>query len=139
MKITPKQYAKSLLEAVAENSGKEKIYLDNFLKIIGANNDEKNLPRIIEEFKKISEAEFGVKEVAAISAIALSDEVKGQIIKKMENVFKAKIKLSEKVDPKILGGLILQVEDEVLDASVITALNKLKRSLSNETIKQLNN
>lgn len=131
MKITPKQYAKSFLEAIAENPGKEKNYLDNFLKIIGANNDEKNLPRIIEEFKKISEAESGVKEVAAISAIPLSGEIKELIIKKLENVFKAKIKLSEKVDQKILGGLILETGNEVLDASISTAINKLKRSFSN--------
>ncbi len=130
MKITPKQYAKSLLEAVAENPGKEKFYLDNFLKIIGANNDEKNLPCIIEEFKKISEIESGVKEVSAISAIALSDETRTQIIKKLESVFKAKINLSEKVDSNILGGLILEAGNEVLDASINTALGKLKRSLN---------
>ncbi len=130
MKITSKQYAKSLIEVIAENPGKEKFYLDNFLKIIGANNDEKNLPRIIEEIKKISESESGVKEVSAISAIALSADIKQMIVKKLENFFKAKIKLLEKVDPKILGGLILETGDEVLDASVSTAIGRLKHSLN---------
>lgn len=130
MKITPKQYAKSLIEAIAEDPGKEKLYLDNFLKIISANNDEKNLPRIIDEFKRVSEMESGIKTVSAISAVALSPGVRAQIIKKMESVFKAKIELSEKVDPKILGGLILEAGDEVLDASVSLALGKLKHSLN---------
>ncbi len=130
MKITPKQYAKSLLEVIAENPGKEKLYLDNFFKIISANNDEKNLSRIIEEFKKVSALESGVKEVAAVSAIKLSDEVKEEVVKKLESFFKAKIRLSEKVDSNILGGLVLETENEVLDASVSTAIKKLKHQLS---------
>lgn len=130
MKITPKQYAKGLLEVIAENPGKEKFYLDNFLKIISANNDERNIPRIIDEFKRVSDAESGVKEVLAISAIKLSSEVKKQIIEKLESVFKAKIKLSEKIDPNILGGLILEAENEIMDASVSTAIGKLKHSLN---------
>lgn len=131
MKITPKQYAKSLLEAISENPGKEKIYLDNFLNIISANNDEKNLSRIIEEFKKTSAAESGTKDVVAISAIELSGETRKQIIKKLEEVFKAKINLSEKVNSKILGGLILEADDEVMDASVSAAIGRLKNSLNN--------
>ncbi len=74
MKITSKQYAKSLIGAIAENPGKEKFYLDNFLKIISANNDEKKLPQIIEEFKKAEARESGVKKAIAISVIAISDE-----------------------------------------------------------------
>lgn len=131
MKITPKQYAKSLLEAIAENPGKEKIYLDNFLRIVGANNDEKNLSRIIEEFKHISEVESGVKKVLSISASAFSGEIRKLIIAKLENLFKTKIKLAEKIEPRILGGLILETEEEVMDASVATALEKFKHSFNN--------
>ncbi len=131
MKITPKQYAKGLIEAIAEDPDKEKFYLENFLKIIVANNDEKNIPHIIDEFKKASETKSGLKEVAAISAIALSGETRELIIRKLESVFSSKIKLSEKVDPKILGGLILEAGDEIMDASVSTAINKLKHSLNN--------
>lgn len=131
MKINPKQYAKSLLEAITENPGQEKIYLENFLEIIDVNNDEKKLALIIEEFKKINEAELGVKEVAAVSAIALSDETRKLIIGRLESFFKSKIKLAEKVEPRILGGLILEAEDEVMDASVAMAIRRLRHSFSN--------
>lgn len=131
MKITSRQYAASLLEVIAENPKKEKEYLDSFLKILEANNSIKILPYIIEDIKNIGEEKSGFKRATAVSAVVLSAETKELIIKKLEKFFKIKIKLSEKVDSKILGGLILEAGDQVLDASISTAINKFKHSLSN--------
>jgi len=39
------------------------------------------------------------------------------------------VELSVKIDPEIIGGLIVQVEDKVYDASVKTQLARIKEQL----------
>ena len=131
MKITSKQYAQSLLEATAEApKGKAEQYLDSFLKIVEDNGDFKNLPYIIEEIKAIGEEKSGFKRAKMISAINLSDEVRKTIIEKLEKTFKTKIELAEEVRPEILGGLVIEVGNEILDSSTRTMINKFKHNLS---------
>ncbi len=131
MKIGPKQYARALSEAAVGASEKEaRIYTDRFLEIMKKNNDLKKLPKIVLEAEKIKEDESGVKKVKIISAIELSSETKKEIVSKLKDIFKTKIELLEKIEPDILGGMIIEIGNEVLDASVRSKINLFKQILS---------
>lgn len=156
MKISPKQYARSLIEAAngaapfadlrfadsfgkaravsatkAESEKEARILLDRFFEILEKNSDLKKLPKIISEVEKINEAKSGVKKTKLITAVELSDVLKKEVAQKLENVFKKKIELSAKIVPEILGGMVIEAGNEILDASARTMINKFKQALVN--------
>lgn len=131
MKIAPKQYARALVEAAGGIPEKEKrILLDRFFEILKKNSDLKKLPKIISEMKKISEAKSGIKKVGIVTAVELSEETKKEVAQKLENIFKGKIELSAKVVPEILGGMVIEAGNEILDASTRTMISRFKQALS---------
>jgi F-type H+-transporting ATPase subunit delta len=68
--------------------------------------------------------------VTVTSAVDLDDEMVEGIGKKIEEQTGQQIELSSKVDPDVLGGLVLQVGNQVLDASVRNRLEKLRKSVA---------
>lgn len=132
MKISPKQYARSLVEAAGGASEKEaRVLLDRFFEILQKNNDLKKLPKIISEMEKINDAKSGVKKAKIITAVELSDGLKKEVAQKLENVFEEKIELCAKIEPAILGGMVIEAGNEILDASARTRINKFKQALVN--------
>ena len=57
------------------------------------------------------------------------DWVRDQIVEALEARFEKKVIPEFRVDPKILGGMIIRVGDELMDASVRRQLEQLKREL----------
>jgi vacuolar-type H+-ATPase subunit H len=59
-----------------------------------------------------------IQEVNVISAFALTEEQKKFLLKNLKEVLKRDIKLIEKVDAKIVAGIIMHIGDLVLDGSL---------------------
>ena len=86
----------------------------------------RDLPAIIDELVKLSAAE-GNKEVAEVrSAVALTDDQKQRLATALEAKTGKKVELKVIIDPTVLGGLVAQVGDTVIDGSVKTRLQQLK-------------
>ncbi len=68
--------------------------------------------------------------VTVTSAVDLDEETLKGIGKKIEEQTGQQIELSSRVDPDVLGGLVLQVGNQVLDASVRNRLEKLRKSVA---------
>ena len=68
--------------------------------------------------------------VTVTSAVELDQEMVDDIGKRIEEQTGQRIELSSKVDPDVLGGLVLQVGNMVLDASVRNRLEKLRKSVA---------
>jgi F-type H+-transporting ATPase subunit delta len=93
--------------------------------VIGAGRS-RDLPAIIDELVKLSAAE-GNKEVAEVrSAVELTDDQKQRLAAALEAKTGKKVELKVIVDPTVLGGLVAQVGDTVIDGSVKTRLQQLK-------------
>lgn len=130
MKISAKQYAQAIIGSVEGVSPeKGRVFFDNFLKIVEENNDGKMLPGIIGEVERLNEKKAGSRKATITTALAISDETKKDIKKKLEDSFKAKIILKQLVDPNILGGIVIETDNEILDASMRTWLDKFKHEL----------
>ena len=77
----------------------------------------------VKEYKKI-----GIVKVT--SAVSLSDEQKARIEKRvLETTAYVSLETSYTVDPSLLGGLVIRIGDRVVDSSVKTHLEELKRDL----------
>ena len=64
------------------------------------------------------------------SAIALDDTLQEKVKATLEKITGKTVILSTEVDPSILGGIVAQVGDLVLDGSLKTQLSELKESIT---------
>jgi F-type H+-transporting ATPase subunit delta len=86
----------------------------------------KDLPAIVDELVRLSAAEAD-REVAEVrSAVELTDDQKQRLATALEAATGKKVELKVVVDPTVLGGLVAQVGDTVIDGSVKTRLQQLK-------------
>jgi len=132
-KLTSNQYASALFEAVTETDPKDhdKV-LDNFVKILAQNGDLGKYEEIDNEFRKLKLESQGIKEAEV--TVAKETEINHQIIQQLNSVVQAsgllsKLEIKQKIDASIIGGVVVRVDDTLIDASVKTQLNNLNREL----------
>lgn len=68
-------------------------------------------------------------QASMVTAVALDKDCEETLTKKLETLFHKKIHLKPKIDPKILGGVILIVSNEMLDLSLKGRLKNLQEAL----------
>jgi F-type H+-transporting ATPase subunit delta len=67
--------------------------------------------------------------VVLTTAVKADTKVKKQITDLVSEVFKTKVELEEIIDTDIIGGFVLRIEDNYIDASVRNKLRKVKKEL----------
>ncbi len=72
-------------------------------------------------------------EVTLTSAVELDKKVVDQVAKEVERQTDREIDVETQVDPDILGGIVLRVGNMVLDASLRSKLEKLRREVASAT------
>jgi len=100
-----------------------------FIQLIVENRKELYLKRIFIYVLDLYNEEENIKKAKLISAYPLDEEIKSKLKKVLYNNFNYNFIFEEKVDKKIIGGFILNIDDLLIDASVKSTLNKLKREL----------
>ena len=103
----------------------------NFLKLITENNRAKFVPTIAESFIKLYKQHKGIVDVIITSAEPLDASTKTTILDKVKSAVNGEILLVERIDPSIIGGFIVNIEDKQIDASVASQLTNLKNILLN--------
>jgi F-type H+-transporting ATPase subunit delta len=93
--------------------------------VVGAGR-ARDLPEIIDELVQLSAAEAD-KEVAEVrSAVPLTDDQKQRLAAALEAATGKKVELKVIIDPGVLGGIVAQVGDTVIDGSVKSRLQQLQ-------------
>ena len=78
----------------------------------------------------LAAVEAQLVKVEVISAVELSDDTRGTIVKRVEKAAGRRVELSSKVDPHIIGGLVLRIGDVIVDGSVQARIRQLRRRLA---------
>jgi F-type H+-transporting ATPase subunit b len=107
-------------------------------KVIGEALDEKRQHKLIEEFFSgvkaekvvvLEGAELAGASADVVSALPLTDKEQKTVRKDIIDKMGDSASISFRVDPSILGGLIIRVGDKVLDGSVAGKLDELRQTL----------
>ncbi|HEX9362837.1 MAG TPA: F0F1 ATP synthase subunit delta [Candidatus Dormibacteraeota bacterium] len=85
---------------------------------------------IDEEFQRLADDAAGRVRATVTTAVELESEERDRIARELSKRLNREVKLSVVVDPRILGGMKLQYGDRVVDASVATRLEQLRRRLA---------
>ncbi len=116
--------------------GKVNDYTLKFLRLITQNNREVYIPGICRSFLEMARKVLNIKSVELTTAIEISAENINRIKSILEKELNAGVEISGKVNPKIIGGLILRLDDEQYDASVATQLKNIKQELLKTDVKK---
>lgn len=85
---------------------------------------------VVDEFDRLVDAAEGRVRAKATTAVDLSDAERSSLERELSDRFGGKVRLETEVDPDILGGLVVRVGDHLVDASVRTRLQQLRRRLA---------
>jgi F-type H+-transporting ATPase subunit delta len=102
-----------------------------FIRLIIRNKREAYLMDIFRNYRDIFNHNRGIQMVRLTTAMQLGDREKEDIKALIrENFHARKVDFSEAIDPGIIGGFIIQVEDQLLDASVRRQLDAIRKTLT---------
>jgi F-type H+-transporting ATPase subunit delta len=87
------------------------------------------LDEIAREFEQLVAAEQGRLEVELTTAHELSDEEAGRIVTQIEQASGRTVTATRRVDPDLIGGIVLQAGSMRVDASVRGRLERLRHEL----------
>jgi F-type H+-transporting ATPase subunit delta len=104
--------------------------LTNFLELLVDKHRMTEVFRIRREFDELWKQENRRLDVTVTSAVELDSAVVEKIGHEVERQTGEKVDLSSRVDGEILGGIVLQVGNMVLDASIRSRLEKLRKSVA---------
>jgi ATP synthase F1 delta subunit len=113
-------------------SGADPIVL-NFLELLVEKHRMPALFRIRRRFDELWEEEHRLLRVEVTSAIDLDPNIVRQIGERVGEQTHRKVELSSRVNPDILGGIVLRVGNSILDASIRNRLEKLRREVAKAT------
>ena len=108
--------------------GAEPIFL-NFLELLLENHRMPAIFRIRREYDRLWEHHNRLLPVSVTSAVELDEQTVRHIGDRIAEQTGRTIELSSTVEPAILGGIIVRVGNQVLDASIRSRLDTLRRQV----------
>ncbi|MFV0550453.1 MAG: ATP synthase F1 subunit delta [Anaerorhabdus sp.] len=106
-----------------------------FLELVINNNRETWLPAICRYLLSLYRQEEGIKSARFTSAVNLNPKLISDIREQLEEQLKASVELTPKVNPSLIGGFVLRIDDLQIDASISSQLKKAKKVLLQSEIK----
>jgi len=101
----------------------------NFLFLLADKHRLVLLDGIVGEYQTLRDAANGILRGKMVSAIPLDEEVQKEVLDRLEKKTGKTLILDFRVDETLLGGMVLNVGDNVMDASLKTQLSILKDTI----------
>ena len=85
---------------------------------------------IAQEYSRLADEAAGRVRVTATTAVDLTEREKERLASDLSTRLGKEVRLTARVDPRILGGLVVQTGDRIIDASLASRLHQLRRRLA---------
>ncbi|MFN3153711.1 ATP synthase F1 subunit delta [Bremerella sp.] len=116
--------------------GKMTPVLLTFLKVVTQHERQDCLREIYDAAVKLNNERLGLVEVTATTATNLPQELSDSLTASLKAKLGREVVLKSKVDPSVIGGLVLHVGDTVFDGSVANRLKQLRQKALETTAQQ---
>jgi F-type H+-transporting ATPase subunit delta len=101
----------------------------NFIRLVASNRRLFALPDMIKAFRALVAHGKGIVQAEVRLAEQPSERVLGDIKAALRDVAKAEIDLDVKIDPALIGGLVVRLGHRMVDASLRTKLNSIRLAM----------
>lgn len=96
--------------------------------------DIRLIDEVAKQYKQYLDAEDKTVSVTVTTAVPMDDELRAKVRAKAEKDLDAPVYLVERIDPSIIGGIMLEARGERYDASVRAQLANIRKTLSSSFI-----
>lgn len=101
-----------------------------FIKLLVSKGREGLIPEIISEAIAQIRISKNIQAATVKTATPLGDDSRKKILAQVAKLHSGDIELTETIDPSLLGGFILRMDDKEIDASIKRQINTLRRKLT---------
>ncbi len=109
----------------------------NFLRTLAEHERMELLDTVFEEAELLSEARAGKQRVQVTTAAGLSDDEVGRIRTQLDACFPFEPIIETDVDPALIGGLVVQIENTVYDSSLRTRLDQMRDRMRERSLHEI--
>ncbi|NQY42834.1 MAG: F0F1 ATP synthase subunit delta [Legionellales bacterium] len=104
----------------------------NFIELLIHNRRLKSLKTISKVYTRLLNEYMSVSHVEVISSVELSGDMKKRLQEKLQKKLQCKqVELDCVIDETIIGGLIVKIDDQVIDGSVKNKISHLTKHMLN--------
>ena len=101
----------------------------NFLGVLAQNRRLGDLPAIIRAFRELAARSRGETNAEVVSAHPLNDSQVDALKQQLRHRVGREVAIDLKVDPTLLGGLVVKIGSQMIDSSIKTRLNTLAHAM----------
>ena len=109
-------------------------YVLNFLKVLTERGYMRQFADCCKAYCQIHDADNGVVEVKAVTAVALTDGQKEKLTQKLATITGKTVRLINRVDPDCMGGVRLDYDGKRIDDTVVHRLDSIRAMLKNTVL-----
>jgi len=131
--VVPSDKKQSIIDAVAKNN--ISALTAAFIKLLITKGRESDMPEIITAFIEQYNAIKGIHKVKLTTATAISDDLKNAIVAKVKREANLEnVELDVKIDDKLIGGFVLEFNNNLVDASVLRDLKDITKQFRERNV-----
>lgn len=110
-------------------TGKVSDLVLHFLLVVVRKRREANIPEMYRAYVDLANDARGIVEVEVRSAVPLDEEIVRNLERKLVARLGKRVKFQTQVAPELIGGLVVRVDDTLMDGSVRTRLARMRERL----------
>lgn len=101
----------------------------NFVKLLVQKHRQKHYENIVAEYNRLFDRKMNRIHTKCITAFPLEEKMRETILQSLSKIFNAEIIMKSVHDSRILGGLVLEIEDKIFDNSLRRKLINMRQNL----------
>jgi len=114
--------------AVADQLGLDGL-TKNFLAVLARNGRKNQLPNVIRAFRRLAAEHRGETTAEVVTAHPLKDDQLAALKAQLRGRAGRDVAIETRIDPEILGGIVVKMGSQMIDASIRTKLNRLAEAM----------
>ncbi|MBR6185771.1 MAG: ATP synthase F1 subunit delta [Clostridia bacterium] len=107
-------------------------YVLNFIKILVERGAIHSFPDCVKAYQESYNRDHQVAEAEVTTASPLNAEQKEKLLQKLRQISGREVALKEKIDPSVLGGVLLEMDGKRYDNTVQNRLKTIRRAMAGE-------
>jgi F-type H+-transporting ATPase subunit delta len=129
--LVSREEAGKALAAIAPELGLDPI-TTNFVGVLARNGRKSELRNVIRAFRRLAAEHRGETTAEVVTARPLNDDQLSQLRAQLRTRAGRDVNIDATVDPGILGGIVVKLGSQQIDASIRTKLNRLAQAMKGE-------
>jgi F-type H+-transporting ATPase subunit delta len=126
--LVDRKEAAKAFAAVGDQLGLDAL-TKNFLGVLAKNGRKSQLQPVIRAFGRLSAEHRGETTAEVVTAHPLKDDQMAALKQQLRTRAGREVAVETRIDPEILGGIVIKMGSQMIDASIRTKLNRLAKAM----------